>query len=124
MPSDAAIEGRLRELGATVSGWANGPGDRYPAHEHGYDKILVTLEGAITFVLSGDIIDLRAGDRLDLPAGTSHSARVGPDGVRCMEAHLQASPPGRQARRVAGWAFGLDTAGTQPPAETADGTGT
>ena len=126
MPPDGAIEDRLRELGASVSGWTNGPAERYAAHEHGYDKVLVAVEGTITFVLpaTGDVVRLSVGDRFDLPAGTSHAATVGDEGVRCLEAHLPAMRLGSRPRRVAGWAFGVSAAGTQPRAETADGTGT
>jgi hypothetical protein len=30
--------------------------------------------------------ELKPGDRLDVEPGTGHSATVGPDGARCMEA--------------------------------------
>jgi uncharacterized protein YjlB len=87
------VEARLRAEGLTASSWGNGPGDRYGAHEHGYDKVIVAVAGSIRFGLpaTGAAIELAAGDRLELPAGTSHDAVVGPDGVLCLEAHL---PPG------------------------------
>lgn len=126
MPPDAVIEGRLHGMGASVSNWSNGPGDRYAPHEHGYDKILVTVQGAITFELpsTGEVVELRAGDRFDLPAGTSHAATVGHQGVRCLEAHVPAARPGSRPRRVAGWAFGTAAESIEIVAETADGTGT
>ena len=122
----AVIEQRLRAMGASVSRWGNGPGDRYPPHRHDYDKVLVAIQGGITFLLpdTGDEMELRAGDRLDLPAGTNHAATVGESGVRCIEAHLQAGRPGSRPRRVAGWAFGVSDAGTSARIETADGIGT
>ena len=96
------LEARLRAEGLDPGAWSNGAGDRYGAHEHGYDKVLVCSRGSITFGLpgDGDAVQLRAGDRLDLPAGTAHDAVVGPDGVTCLEAH---APTGRLAavRRVA-----------------------
>jgi len=69
--------------------WSNGPGDRYAAHAHHYDKVLYCVEGSITFVLEaeGRSVQLRAGDRLDLPAGIVHAAVVGPDGCVCIEGH-------------------------------------
>jgi mannose-6-phosphate isomerase-like protein (cupin superfamily) len=81
---------RLRAEGLEPSTWSNGPGDRYAAHEHGYDKVLVVQAGSIRFGLPARamIVDLEAGDRLDLPAGTSHDAHVGSAGVTCLEAHL------------------------------------
>jgi uncharacterized protein YjlB len=96
--------GRLRAEGLDPSPWSNGPGDRYGAHEHGYDKVIVVSAGSIAFGLPdrGETVDLAAGDRLDLPAGTRHDALVGPSGVTCLEAHLR---PGRLravARRGAG----------------------
>ncbi|HET7676432.1 MAG TPA: hypothetical protein VFK38_01115 [Candidatus Limnocylindrales bacterium] len=99
--------GRLRAEGALSedvaalghSGWSNGPAARYQAHEHGYDKVLVAEHGSITFELPamGAAVELTAGDRLDLPAGTLHAARVGPDGVACLEAHLPAGSLGATA---------------------------
>ena len=81
---------RLRAEGLDPGTWGNGPGDRYGAHEHGYDKVLVCVSGSIRFGLPdlGESVDLEAGDRLDLPAGTRHDATVGPRGVTCLEAHL------------------------------------
>jgi quercetin dioxygenase-like cupin family protein len=86
------LEARLREEGLQPGSWANGPGDRYAAHEHGYDKVLACAAGSIRFGLPalGRTVDLAAGDRLDLPAGTVHDAVVGPGGVTCLEAHLPA----------------------------------
>jgi uncharacterized protein YjlB len=96
------LEARLRAEGLDPGAWSNGAGDRYGAHEHGYDKVLVCARGSITFGLpaGGDALQLRVGDRLDLPAGTAHDAVVGPHGVTCLEAH---APAGRLAavRRVA-----------------------
>ena len=95
---------RLRGEGLQPSSWANGPGDSYGAHEHGYDKVIVAASGSITFGLP-DLrrsIALNAGDRLDLPAGTRHDAVVGPDGVACLEAHLPAGRWAAVARRAAG----------------------
>jgi quercetin dioxygenase-like cupin family protein len=87
------VRARLAAEGLDASSWSNGPGDRYAVHAHGYDKVIVAVEGSITFVLPGSAteIELRAGDRLDLPAGVAHGAVVGGAGVECLEAHL---PPG------------------------------
>ena len=89
----AGISGRLRAEGLDPGGWSNGPGDRYPPHEHDYDKVLVCTEGSIRFGLPGRgmTVDLVVGDRLDLPSGTPHDAIVGPAGVSVLESHL---PPG------------------------------
>lgn len=98
------LEERLRDEGLEPSTWGNGPGDRYAAHEHAYDKIIVAVAGSIRFGLPerDDHLDLAAGDRLELPAGTAHDARVGPDGVTCLEAHLPAGTLGGASRRPAG----------------------
>ncbi len=100
----ADVAGRLRAEGLAPSSWSNGPGDRYGAHEHGYDKVIAVVSGSISFGLPADgrSMQLEAGDRLELPAGTAHDAQVGPIGVTCLEAHL---PVGRLpvvARRAAG----------------------
>ena len=95
---------RLLAEGLRASPWSNGPGDRYGAHAHDYDKVLVVERGSITFGLpgSGDAVDLSVGDRLELPAGTSHDAVVGPAGVTCLEAHLRPGSLAALRRRVTG----------------------
>src|SRR5882672_10786542 len=95
---------RLRAEGLDPSSWSNGPGDRYAAHDHGYDKVIAVESGSIAFGLpdEGQTIQLGAGDRLELPAGTRHDARVGSSGVTCVEAHLPAGRLAGIARRGAG----------------------
>jgi hypothetical protein len=93
--SNGNVEGirdRLAAEGLIAGSWSNGPGDRYGAHRHGYDKVLVCGMGSIDFELPelGETVRLSSGDRLDLPAGTLHGALVGDDGVICLEAHLPA----------------------------------
>jgi len=98
------LHGRLRSEGLQPGAWSNGPHDRYAAHEHGYDKVLVCERGSIRFGLPdlGSAASLRAGDRLELPAGTRHDADVGPDGVTCLEAHVPAGTLAGLAHRPAG----------------------
>jgi len=84
------VERRLRAEGLDPGAWSNGPGDRYAAHEHAYDKVIVVERGTITFGLpdEGRSVELGEGDRLELPAGTRHDAIVGRAGVTCLESHL------------------------------------
>ena len=84
--------------------WSNGPGDRYAAHDHGYDKVIVVAAGSIRFGLPehGESIALDTGDRLELPAGTVHDATVGGAGVTCLEAHRPAGSLAGLAHRSAG----------------------
>ena len=88
----AELQRALADEGLAASTWSNGPGDRYAAHAHAYDKVLVCTIGSITFRLGDgeEPIVLSAGERLELPAGTLHAADVGPGGVECLEAHLPA----------------------------------
>jgi quercetin dioxygenase-like cupin family protein len=88
--ADAAT--RLRAEGLDAGSWSNGPGDRYGAHDHAYDKVLVVAGGSIRFGLPDldRTVELGVGDRLDLPAGTRHDAVVGGSGVNCLEAHVPA----------------------------------
>lgn len=79
----------MRASGTEVSQWSNAPGDTYGTHSHSYRKLLCCLEGSIVFHLAGGDENLRAGDRLLIEAGVEHAATVGPDGVRCAEAHLR-----------------------------------
>ncbi len=103
--SQEGLLARLAGEGLMAQGWSNGPGDRYDAHSHGYDKVIVVAEGSIVFELpaSGERLPLAIGDRLELPAGTSHRADVGPAGVSCLEAHRPAGTlPNRPRRLPAG----------------------
>jgi hypothetical protein len=95
---------RLRAAGLEPGSWSNGPHDRYAAHDHGYDKVIVVASGSIAFGLPdrSEVIELLVGDRLDLPARTSHDAVVGPDGVSCLEAHIPAGSLAGVERRAAG----------------------
>jgi uncharacterized protein YjlB len=95
------LAARMRRAGLDPGEWANGPGDRYSSHRHGYDKVIAVAAGSIVFGLPGlgSRIELETGDRLELPAGTDHDAQVGPAGVRCLEAHLPAGSLSA-ARRV------------------------
>lgn len=98
------LERRLAGEGLTPGSWSNGPGDRYAAHDHAYDKVLVCASGSIRFGLPdlGRAVDLGPGDRLDLPARTLHDARVGPAGVTCLEAHLPSGSLAGLVRRPTG----------------------
>ena len=95
---------RMRAEGLDPASWSNGPGDRYGAHEHGYDKVIVVAAGSISFGLPGigGSLGLATGDRLELPAGTPHDAIVGPDGVACLEAHRPAGRRPAVTRRAVG----------------------
>jgi hypothetical protein len=103
MTGDELLD-RLRREGWSPSSWSNGPGDRYAAHEHGYDKVLVVSSGSIRFGLPAraESVSLEIGDRLDLMAGTAHDAVVGPVGVTCLEAHGPAGTLTEVVRQAAG----------------------
>ncbi len=76
----------FRAEGLEPHSWSNQPGHWYSEHDHPYHKVLVCVEGSITFhTVDGDV-QLQPGDRLDLPPHTHHAATVGPDGVTCLEA--------------------------------------
>ena len=114
-PIERSARGRLAAEGIPVTSWGNGPGDRYAPHEHVFDKVLVVVEGSITFRLTalGGSHEVFAGDRLDLPSGTIHAADVGPAGVRCLEGHLPAGSLSRVPVRMADWAAGSRQPGLQ-----------
>ena len=79
--------GRLRAEATGCYAWSNGPGDRYAAHTHTYEKVLYCVDGSIIFLLESDgqELELKSGDRMVLPAGTVHSAVVGSSGCTCVE---------------------------------------
>jgi len=88
-PTPDSVARRLRAEGVEPYAWSNGPGDRYPVHAHGYEKLLMCAAGSITFFVGPDqtAVELRPGDGFVLPAGVEHSAVVGPDGCTCLEGH-------------------------------------
>lgn len=104
MASMADLRDRLSGEGLDPGSWSNGPGDRYGAHAHPYDKVIVVAAGSIRFGLpaGGSHLDLAAGDRLELPAGTAHDAIVGPEGVTCLEAHRPAGALAGVTRHASG----------------------
>jgi len=88
-PPQSALWQRLANEGLSPYSWSNGPFDIYAADSHSYNKVIYVVQGSITFGLPelGKQLTLKAGDRLDLPARTVHDARVGAQGVVCLEAH-------------------------------------
>ena len=102
MSDTSALRARLVDEGLEPGAWSNGPGDRYAAHEHGYDKVIVVAAGSIRFGLDDRALDLAEGDRLELLAGTAHDALVGGSGVTCLEAHLPQGTLGDTLVRAAG----------------------
>jgi quercetin dioxygenase-like cupin family protein len=86
-PTTATVARRLREEGVEPYAWSNGAGDRYAAHDHGYEKVLMCAAGSISFRVGPQAapVLLRAGDGFVLPPGTPHSAEVGPEGCTCLE---------------------------------------
>ena len=86
-PTEAELYEIFVREGLFYYDWSNAPGTFYPAHVHDFDKVLFVVCGSITWWLpaTNETIETRAGDRIDLPRGTVHAARVGPDGVTCLE---------------------------------------
>jgi quercetin dioxygenase-like cupin family protein len=96
----ATLESRMRAQGLEPATWSNLPGERFEEHAHDYDKIVVVVEGSITFGMPGYGVGfmLGPGERLDLPAEVTHDAVVGPKGVTCLEAHVAAGTFGTRAK--------------------------
>ena len=95
MPDHDTPAARLATERLAATRWGNGPGDRYGAHDHAYDKVIVVEQGAITFELTAPRDrSASTGDRLELPAGTRHAADVGASG--------RYVPGGAPPARVAG----------------------
>lgn len=88
-PSEKVVRRLLLAEGLAPIRWSNRPKERYTTHTHDYDKVLVVVQGSITFGLpdSQEEVTLHLGDRLELPAGVAHNAVAGPQGVACLEAH-------------------------------------
>lgn len=88
--TEAQLRAQLTHEGLTaIERWSNGPHAVYGTHGHPYGKVLVVVSGSITLTIEGPkrVVAMQPGDRLTLRPRTPHSARVGPDGVVCLEAH-------------------------------------
>src|SRR5262249_21533585 len=95
------IEEELASEGYALHTWSNGPGFWYPVHDHPYHKIIVVLEGSITFYLPAEKreILLKKGEKLELPPRTEHSASVGAHGVTCLEGQRNLERPHVDGKR-------------------------
>lgn len=89
LPTQSTLWRLMTDEGLSPYSWSNSPHDVYAAHSHSYNKVIYVVQGSITFGLPelGRQLTLKAGDRLDLPAHIVHDARVGAQGVVCLEAH-------------------------------------
>jgi quercetin dioxygenase-like cupin family protein len=89
-PTEEELHEYFTEHELRVFDWSGSPQAVLEGHTHGYHKILYVLEGSIKFDFPTrqETVRLNPGDRLDLPAGVRHSAVVGMDGVKCLEAHV------------------------------------
>ena len=89
-PTLSELHQQLIREGLFPYDWSNPPGDAYAAHVHEYDKIIVVVRGSITWILpeTNEVYETQAGDRIELPRGTWHAARVGAQGVTCLEGHI------------------------------------
>jgi len=96
----ASLEARLCAEGLEPSVWSSLPRDRFEHHTHDFDKVVVVVEGRITFGISGsgEGFLLAPGERLDLPDNVPHDATVGDNGATCFEAHLAAGTVGTRAK--------------------------
>jgi len=90
----------MRAEGLEFSSWSSMPGERFEEHVHDFDKVVVVVDGRITFGLPGYGVGflLTPGERLDLPANVPHDALVGDKGVSCFESHLTAGTVGSRAK--------------------------
>ena len=89
-PTEENLRENLEEQDLRIFRWSGQPDGAFPAHTHGYHKIIYVIDGSIKFEFPArqQAINLNRGDRLDLPASVRHNARVGMDGVTCLEAHV------------------------------------
>lgn len=90
-PTESELRDKYQQDGLVPYRWTNGPGDVYVPHSHSYHKVIYVVRGTITFGLpdTGASLRMKTGDRLELPAGVRHEARVGEQGVICLEGHIQ-----------------------------------
>jgi mannose-6-phosphate isomerase-like protein (cupin superfamily) len=88
-PGENELYERMVKEGLHPYAWSNSPGEKYTTHSHAYHKVIYVAHGSIIWVLpdTNEELETRVGDRFDIPQGVVHAARVGPEGVICLEAH-------------------------------------
>ncbi len=84
------LRAEMRSQGLAPFTWRNGPHDHFSAHSRSYTRIIVVVEGEVTFHFpdTGEDVTLTPGDRLEIAARTVHAYTVGPEGVFCLEAAI------------------------------------
>ena len=50
MSESTDLRERLIGEGLDPGAWSNGPGDRYPAHDHEYDKVILPMPDSAAMV--------------------------------------------------------------------------
>src|SRR5664280_597029 len=98
--AEPELAARLAAAGLAPGRWGNGPGDRYAAHRHSYDKVIVCVRGSITFGLPG-----RAGRGAEPIAPTARRRTngegagppAGPLAQTMIRTRGSTRPPGRGA---------------------------
>ena len=126
---EAALRDRLQAEGLTPSAWDNGPHDRYAAHEHGYDKVIVVAAGSIRFGLP------RSAAARTSPSGIASNCRPAPSMTRssgrtesaAWRRHLargtfDAVDPPRRRLVVSGATLGWPRSGEESPSPPQCGT--
>lgn len=71
---------------ANVYLWEDGPNFEYPDHTHEKRTAHVVLKGEMVLNDHGKIKKLTIGQRFDISPGTTHSAKMGPEGCRYLAA--------------------------------------
>lgn len=87
-PTEADLYQQMKSEGLEPYKWSSSPLDVFPAHDHAYEKVIMVVDGSITFgfPIDGEPTTLYPGDRLDLPPHVMHNAVAGKNGVVCLEA--------------------------------------
>ena len=70
---DIARDWRQRSFGCSL--WTDAPGQRWENFQHPVDELVMVLEGAVEFEVSGAVTRPHPGEELLIPARALHSVR-------------------------------------------------
>jgi len=62
--------------------WQDDPHAFYPDHTHASETAHIILAGEMSLTINGQTRTYRSGERCNVSVGTTHSARIGPQGCR------------------------------------------